>query len=334
MTLHELLKAAEAAERSERIARGLPPDHLTDLSHFPFAFALDDVARFKAAAERVPDYAAAVALANKDYARAGFGGAIKNPAPAPPVEGEYPIEPAFFFSCDGSYFKDLCLPLLMSISEHSPGLRCHVHLVDAPEGIEGLSAVIKLNLSFTRESSGFADADQQTRRAYYHAIRFVRFAEALERNPGPLWIADVDAVVTRDVRPLLSEKAPLAMRMRAGRLNLSSQASACLVLGTARSLDFFRYVSRFLRGNPLFWGIDQFALFSAFVALKPEIALIGPDLAGVEVDQPGAFWFTAGKQKRTLITDETPYALEYRRVARAYLKLLADSKRSQVAARS
>jgi len=263
--------------------------------------------------------------------RVGLG-VIQQPAEtALPVTGSYPAKPAFFFSCDGDYFKVLCLILLSSISGHSPGARCYVHLVDAPPGIEALAKPIPLEFTFTRESSGLESAEKQVRLNYYNAIRFVRIAEALEHNSGPLWIADVDALVTRDVRSLLDTKAALAMRMRPGRAALNEHASACLVLGTTASRDFFRHVSRFILSRPLFWGFDQFAHFSALIEHNPGLELLGPDIEGVEADKPGAFRFTAGGQKLTLLTDKTPYAREFRRTRDAYFYLLANSQGSRPA---
>jgi len=320
MLLEKLQKDAEAAERAERVKRGLPPDHLTDFAHYPFAFALDALARFRDEAASNPDYAAQIAIIDGAFGRAGLGLPVGGELRAlPPVEGQYPTEPAFFFSCDAPYFKSLCVPLLMTIAEQSPGVRCHVHLIDSPDEIRSLASKLPLEMTFTREESGLLNADKRDRWNYYNAVRFIRFAEALERNPGPLWISDVDALVTKDVRAMLSTKSPLAMRLRAGRLSPNEQASACLVLGTSRSVAFFQYVSRFLRAKPFFWGIDQFALFSAFVALRPELELIGPETAGVVDDAPGTFWYTAGANKLTLLKDETPYARAFRRAAQAYL---------------
>lgn len=243
---------------------------------------------------------------------------------ARPVEGDYPREPAFFFGCDADYFQSFCVPLLASIAEHSPGARCHIHLMDPRPGIESLASPLRLSLSFTREFTGLTD--KQARWDYYNAFRFVRFAEALKTNPGPLWIADVDALATRDVRPLLRSSCPLALRMRPGRSEAHNHVSACLVLGTAESRPFFDYVSAFIRSRQLFWGIDQLALFAAYVALEPCVELIGPDLAGVEEDKPGIFWFTGSSSKLRLLKDDTPYAREFRRVAQNYLNLRASSQ--------
>lgn len=264
-------------------------------------------------------FAAALESARRD----GLADAINDAPAAPPVTGAYPKEPAFFFSCDAKY-AGMCFTLLTSISEHSPGVRCHVHLIDAAPDTESAAKNIPVNLSFTHERSGLTN--QKAQWAYYNAVRFVRFAEALEHASGPLWIADVDALVTEDIRPLLSVTSDIAFRMRPGRSALNEQVSACLVQGSPASRDFFNHVSRFIRSRPLWWGIDQLALFSALALYQPDAELIGPNIAAVEADKPGMFWFTAGTAKKSLLRDDTPYAHEFRRVANNYVKLWASSQ--------
>jgi large subunit ribosomal protein L28 len=61
-----------------------------------------------------------------------------------------------------------------------------------------------------------------------------------------------------------------------------------------------------------FWGLDQYALHSAFVRLRPEIRFLGPDWADVGGSEGGVFWFTAGAAKTRLKTDETAYARLFR----------------------
>ncbi len=154
--------------------------------------------------------------------REGLADPINDAPEAAPVTGAYPKEPAFFFSCDAKY-AGMCFTLLTSISEYSPGVRCHVHLIDAAPDTELAARNIPVELSFTHERSGLSE--QKAQWAYYNAIRFVRFAEALEGASGPLWIADVDALVTGDIRPLLSVTSEVSFRMRPGRSALNEQVS-------------------------------------------------------------------------------------------------------------
>ena len=270
-------------------------------------------------ASDLSSFAAVIEAARRD----GLADAINDAPAANPVTGAYPKEPAFFFSCDAKY-AGMCFTLLTSISEYSPGVRCHVHLIDAAPETELGARNIPVNLSFTQERSGLTD--QKAQWAYYNAIRFVRFAEALEHNTGPLWIADVDAIVTGDIRPLLSVSSEVAFRMRPGRAPLNEQVGACLVQGSPASRDFFNHVSRFIRSRPMWWGIDQLALFSALARYQTDVELLGPDVAAVEADKPGLFWFTAGAAKKSLLQDDTQYAREFRRVANKYVSLRASSQ--------
>src|SRR5262245_39734033 len=120
----------EAQERAERIKRGLPPDHLLNLSEFPFAFAFDAVKAFiqsavewQAKEPRNPNalvFRAWAAFAQRDYAlankimdvvqslcpsegmaRVHFGVAPEvTTVSLPAVSGEYLTDPGFFLCCD------------------------------------------------------------------------------------------------------------------------------------------------------------------------------------------------------------------------------------------
>jgi hypothetical protein len=337
MTIEELLEAVRLAERSARQARNLPLSHVLSFSEFPFAFALDAVEQFDRATEsafqkhpQIAPLRAMAMLAKKDYARANaiieahqkakphypmgnmrFGlEPAESKAPLPPVSGAYPKDTALFLSCSGKYFHAFCAPLLSSILANSPRTRLHIHLMDAnaPKIAEVL-ARSPLDISITHEDTGGGGRD------YYGAVRLIRFAEALEENAGQLWMADVDSLVMGDVGQLFAIEAPAALRVRPGRLEPWNQFSACLVMGTKASLPYYRAVANIIRGSldRLWWGMDQYALFSAWTALKPEIQLLGPDVAAVEADKPGLFWFTAGGQKATLKDEETEYAKAFKR---------------------
>lgn len=349
MTFEELLKSVEDAERAERIKRGLPPDHLTDFAHFPFAFAMEAVAAFdRAAAEwqtREPSapgaayYRAMAALAVRDYdaanrfmaqcaALASDDGRERmrfglEPEPStfdlPPVSGRYPEGPALFLSADRRYLKFFCLPLLRSIADKSPSTAVHIHLMDKDaDAARALLARIPLSMSFTYEDAAATAAALGIHESLYcGTARFLRFAEALEHSGGPLWISDVDGIVTGDLRPLFALDAPLAMRVRAGRLEPFHQYSACLVMGTPAARPYFQRVAAIIKADlpTAWWGLDQYALFSAALALKPALTLLGPEIAAVTNTQSGLFWYTAGKAKTTLSSDQTPFAAAYRAYA-------------------
>ncbi len=344
MTLDELKSAVSTAESVERIKRGLPPDHVLDFAEFPFAFAGEAVGSFvqtiNAWRMREPASAdaayncAVAALAVREYAKANrlmetaqaldpqniklrmrFG---FEPPPSsfqfPPVAGEYPTEPAFFFSCDEHYFSALCRPLLASIAEHSPGVRCHVHLIDCDSAIMELVKTFPLALSFTNEHSGLKHAPDHVRWNYYNAIRYIRFADAMERIEGPLWVADVDALVTGDIRPMLRAGEKAALRVRPGQLDPWHQIVASLAMGTRSSRPYFRRVADIIKAEiqHAWWGVDQYAMFSALLDMKSDVSLLGPNLAD-HGDVPALFWFTTGSRKLSLAAADSPYARLHRR---------------------
>jgi hypothetical protein len=88
-------------------------------------------------------------------------------------------------------------------------------------------------------------------------------------------------------------------------------------MGTKASLPYYRAVANIVRASldRLWWGLDQYALFAAWTALKPEIHLLGPEIAAVQ-DEPGLFWFTAGAKKAALAGGESEYAKAFKRFSR------------------
>ncbi|MCB2057597.1 MAG: hypothetical protein KDE30_06740 [Novosphingobium sp.] len=330
--LEEMRAALMNAEHAERTTRGLPGYHVLDLAEFPFAFALDERAKFEAAASTPLDRVMA-ALSRRDYDEANrLMGVYEREAPnvpqtkmrfglapeatafaLPKVQGGRPHGPSFFFVCDKNYFRLLCRPLLWSLAEHAPDLPVHLHIMDPDQDPTKLG--LPLQITWSYEQSGELIMRHKFRPAFYYgAARFIRFAEFLEQCDGPLVIADVDSLATGDVKPLLASDS-LAMRVRPGRLEPWNQYSACLVRGAKPSLPYFRRVADILRASmtQLWWGVDQYALFSAALASQPDITLIGPDLASVDANSPGLFWFTAGKAKTLLETSDSEYAKLFRR---------------------
>lgn len=342
--MQDLHQEVTKAEMDERERRGLPVHHVLDMTHFPFFFARGAVEVFneiigKLAAENpsLPHLAMSQvmgALARRDYAGANgfmerygvlapddplarmrFGHTPAGPfVDLPPVQGSYPTAPSFFLACDAVYFAQYCMPMLRSMAASCPGLPVHVHLMSGDETTAVPARGLPLTLSVSWEDArpliarlGIAPNH------YYGAARLARFAEALEGNPGPLWMADVDGLVTGDAHRLLDLRMPAAMRIRAGRLEPWHQFSACLVMGSAASRPYFRRVAEIVRADlpQAWWGMDQYALFSAAIGLSPPIGLLGPDVAAVD-DKPGLFRFVGGARKRTLATDQTSYAALFR----------------------
>ena len=345
MQPQQLIDAISEREREERVARGLPPSHLTDFAHFPFFFATAAVQDFDrlttkalSAQPQAALFAAMAALALKDVPRANdlitkYQSAVPSDPrgrmrfgvePAPPssdlpkIDGTFPTEPCLFVCCDETYLRNYASSLLLSVADHSPGTRVHVHLIDTnPVWFERASKFpLNFSLSF-EDSRGFVEKHGMKRHDYYGAVRFIRFAEALESCPR-LWGVDADALAAGDIGPLFRHTAPIAMRVRAGRLEPWNQFSACLVMGSADSRAYFRTVANILRADlhAPWWGIDQYALYSAWLKDKPPIELLGPDVTSVDDNIPGLFWFTAGRKKKEILSAPSPYAVLFREYLR------------------
>lgn len=332
-------------EIAARNDNGVPPYHVLDWDHFPFAYS--DLGKFENATaawlDIDPDnpnaffHRALARQARKDYAGANayleefhrrapakpksfirLGGAERSSQTVElaPVSGAYPKGPALFLCCDVEYFNVMAMPLLRSISEKSPDIHVHVHIMTDRESVK-LSPPRELNISFSAENASDIirnygiDPD-----IYYGTMRFVRFAEALRSASESLCMLDVDALALRDLRPLFNISSSIAMRVRPGRIEPWHQFSACMIRAHPSAYPYFHHVSEIIKASMsrLWWGFDQYALFSAWIDQRPQIQLLGPDFVDVgEHDAEAMVWMTAGKKKRTLLIDQTPYALMFQR---------------------
>lgn len=341
------IEALFHAERQARIARNLPPDHVLDISEYPFAFAKEEIAAFERTTrswtENHPTdpnaYLGRVmaALIRKDYADANaqmelvqrvdpadprarmrFGHAPASAAPAlPPVSGDYPKGPAIFISSDRVYFKNYVVVLLRTIARNAPGTAVHIHLMHPDTSVLKFVDGLPLKLTCTSEDpTDYAARHGIRLNRYCGAARLVRFAEALDQGDGPLLMVDADCMAGGDPRELLTPNAPaLGLRVRPGRIEPWNQFSACFVLGSRAARPYFRRVAEIISCDlpSAWWGMDQYALFSAILSVPTPLALVGPDVASVDPERPGLFWYTAGAAKDRLLTDMTLYARTYRK---------------------
>jgi len=329
-------------EWKHRLERDLPIHHVLTLKEFPFAFALDSVRAFyETASEWItaePKHTIAhlfrgYALeaqsdfegANREfgeirkldsslyYSRMKLGKPGESPANLPDVDGEWPKEPCLFLTCDAQYLKSFVVPLLKSLAQFITEQRVHLHLMSESGDEQALiKSLSPLNISVTRERGAeFISKYNIEPRCYYGAVRFVRFAQALEQNSGPLWMADADCLIRNDPTSLFSIAGDAALRVRAGRVEPWNQFSACLVMGREAARPYYREVANIIASElpKAWWGLDQYALFSAYLVLKardevPQLTLLGPKQADVEWFDDGVFWFTAGKKRNRLFSSQ------------------------------
>ena len=222
--------------------------------------------------------------------------------------------------------KAFALPLLKSIAAVSPGLAVHIHVVGNDPGTVKVLQRVNLAISITTEDpASYIAATGIVPQQYFGAVRLIRFTELMERSGATLVLMDVDALAKNDCRRLFKIPGDLAMRVRAGRLEIHNQFSACMIKATPAALPYLRAVSRIMGesiSNP-WWGVDQFALLSAYLALKPISTLIGPKEADIgDYTRDSIIWFTAGTAKRGLasgwpVSDQDPVRYRYSKWFRA-----------------
>lgn len=256
-----------------------------------------------------------------------------------------------YLSCDPVYAANFGLPLLCSLRKASPDTPVHLHLIDATaEDTARFTAFLEhlapLRFALTAENPGLAGLPKQDARIYFHAVRFIRFYEALKLYDCPLWMTDVDAIAHAPLSGLFARLADkdIALRIRPGRLEPQNQFSACAVGAavTDRARAYLRqvaaYIAYFHRRGELKWQIDQLALYSVFADLNdrnlaPALGLLSDTDIVLDRYDRGTLWMTAGAQKFGMIEREaqdaapaaTPYArafADYRREARAAAAML------------
>ncbi len=242
------------------------------------------------------------------------------------MEGRYPTGPSLFIGCSGDYLRELGLPLLRSIASTGPGTAVHLHVAyrdrESLDLVLGLGLALKLTHTY-EDPTAFIARHKLKSGEYYGSIRMIRFAEALGHSSGPLCMMDCDALMIGDPQRLLNLPADLAMRVRPGRLAPEHQFSACMIIGRPAALGYFQRVARIVKGLLLrnYWGFDQYALFSAWLFDRPDLVPLGPDFTDISdyLDNSVA-WFTAGKAKFSLTTDQTAYARLFRQYRNALSK--------------
>jgi hypothetical protein len=190
-------------------------------------------------------------------------------------------------ACDLHYAEQYVGALIGSFRHHSePGTLFHLHLFDSTEeeAAAFLRRVEKLGLSqfsLSREWTGLREAGSRApashaARGYYHAIRFIRFQEFLERHPtAPALFLDADMLFHRSPSGFFEflQSHEMTCPMGAGRLEIHNQLTACAIglAATARARKYLHRLSAYLflcwRQGRLPWGTDQTALYAVYLAL-------------------------------------------------------------------
>ncbi len=229
------------------------------------------------------------------------------------VDATFAASPVAFLACDYAYFAAFAQPMLRSLNATDASAQAHVHIMDADAAQQDQAAAFCRSLTgpvaLTVESPGLT-AGSAAARCYYHAIRFIRFYGALRHSAHSLWLMDVDALFRNDPRALYAELGAqdIALRIRPGRVEPWNQFNACVVGAgiSPPSLRYVRLVAATLadlhQRNLLRWGVDQLAMYGAFMHLRdnghaPSVAALGEQALDYEHRDDGILWCNSGTDK-------------------------------------
>jgi tetratricopeptide (TPR) repeat protein len=202
---------------------------------------------------------------------------LTHSAPLPPLVGETPEaapdDVVTFFVADSSYFWQHGVVLLGSMGRRSPGIKCHVHVINPDTGVAPAIEAIRdllpgLRLSFSYELNDFEGRSDDYVRTYYASVRFVRLAEIFARAPATYLSLDADCIVRGEIGADGLGTADIGVRMRfderphatvaAGALRLRPTEAAATVVNRVAGL-----IRSTLETGEAVWFLDQIVLSHA-----------------------------------------------------------------------
>jgi tetratricopeptide (TPR) repeat protein len=217
--------------------------------------------------------------------------------------------PIYFVSCDYNYFLNFARPMLSSINTVSPQSNVHVHIIATGENDLGAVTAFCASLKQLRTAISVEIAPETTRE-YYHAIRFVRLYQYLQRYRQAMCILDVDALLHQDLRPILSSlgEVDVGLTAHTGIWAPWNQFRAGVValMPTLGGVGYARlvaaYIAAFLRQKKVRWGVDQVALYAVYLFLAdqrraPRIKLLDGLMLDSECVDGGVIWCNSGTSK-------------------------------------
>lgn len=182
-----------------------------------------------------------------------------------------------FLACDPVYLERFGLAALAAFAEAHPGRRlgAHLHLFDptatACAAADRAAAALGLDLVLTTEATP-PETEPHRRGAYYACARFCRLAEAMAVHRAPVVALDADAIVRRDLAPLLTRTVDVGLTFSPHSVPWNRYPAGFLLLRpTAAARAFAADVGRLIgdglgRGRRL-WFLDQWALLVAAARL-------------------------------------------------------------------
>ncbi len=238
------------------------------------------------------------------------------------VTAKFGDGPIIFLSCDYTFFMNYGRPMLSSIHAVSPGSQVHVHIMNAPDNFQTqtsplIAALPRIKIAFSVEKTAVAT------REYYHAVRFVRLYQFLQRYRQPLWLLDVDALLNNDINPTFAAMgdSEVGLVAHTGIWSPWNQFRAGIVgiHPTTRGLTYAKliagYIAAFYKQNLLRWGIDQAALYGVYFYLTgesraPVIKLYDDLLIDSDCVENGVIWCNSGVNKfeqLVVLDDNLPF---------------------------
>ncbi|MBT4740727.1 MAG: tetratricopeptide repeat protein [Rhodospirillaceae bacterium] len=246
-----------------------------------------------------------------------------------------------YMSCNSSYFDMFAKPLLRSLADRGPGTEVHIHLMDSPqdhteEAHNFCSDLNNVRTALSVERPDFSNASLVSKRAYYHAIRFIRYYHHFKHYQRSLWLMDVDGLFNKSPDTFFSgsQKADICLRARPGRLEPWNQFNACLVGSrpTSHATKYLHriaaYIAHFYQESQLPWGIDQLAMYATFLDLQrrdtaPKLGFLNETILDYEYRDDSVLWCSSGIGKLSSPSgksvDQDPNATAYDRVFSQYV---------------
>lgn len=240
-----------------------------------------------------------------------------------------------YMACNSTYFDMFAKPLLRSLANKSQKSEVHIHLMDSSpdhsdSALRFCSNLQNVYTALSVERPDFSGADLRSKRAYFHAIRFIRYYHHFKHYQRSLWLMDVDGLFNRSPDSLFSDfqDADVCLRARPGRLEPWNQFNACLVGSrpTSTTVKYLHrvaaYIAYFYREDQLPWGIDQLAMYASFLDLQkrgaaPKLGFLNETILDYEYREDSVLWCSSGVAKHTSSSgktiDQDPYATDYDR---------------------
>lgn len=227
-----------------------------------------------------------------------------------------PQAPAtLFLASDTSYFKQFTLPFVKALEAAGVRADVQIHLLDGDTG-EWASAAADLafarcvHLGLSAEASGALTEGIEKARVYYHAVRFIRLHQEVQRTGRATWLLDADVNLLCTPLPMFKAFKDFDVAVRAIPAWLEPNwkfAAACVgIAPTDRGLEYARRVAAYIaywKANGCWtWGVDQMALYSCYARMcelgrPPATWFLGPDIFCGPGDGTGVFQFMSGIQK-------------------------------------